>query len=167
MNASDLQAQHRLLQSDPQRYVELLTEAIRADDTDASSYFSRHFGWRHLNRSDLALADLARAAALRPHPAVCLSRGTILSELGRQKEALVAFAAGEALDPAAWQGTSGPLQQANCHALLGDERAALAACDGLPEDCWSPGLSGTPSGNRAEIIAALRRRARAARATSG
>jgi len=37
------------------------------------------------------------------------------------------------------------------HARLGDEASALACCARLPDDFWTPGLQGTPAGDKARI----------------
>lgn len=60
-------------------------------------------------------------------------------------------------------GGFGPLFRADCHARLGDEAAALADCETMPDDHWTPGLFGTPVGTKQEVAAELRRRAAAAR----
>jgi hypothetical protein len=64
---------------------------------------------------------------------------------------------GEALDPAQWQEDAfGLLFQADCHARLGNESAALAYCTRLPDDFWTPGLHGAPAGGKADIAEKLR-----------
>jgi tetratricopeptide (TPR) repeat protein len=142
--------------------VDLKTEMIREDQSDPHLYFSRHQGWGRLNRPDLALADLDRAIELRIHPIYFLARGHVLMGLGRNRDALNDFDRGEGLDPEGWLDMWGPLYYAECHARLGNEAAALAACAKLKDDHWSPGLYGTPEGNKAEVIVEIRRRARGA-----
>lgn len=160
-------ARYDLLRSDPQHYVEMMTDLIRQDVSDASNYFSRHHGWVRLNRPDLALEDLNQAIKLNGHPVEYFARGEVLMNLGRYREALEDFDKGESVDePGHWRDMWGPLYQADCHARLGDEQAALAACAKLNDDHWAPGLSGTPAGNKAEVIAEIRRRAARGRATT-
>jgi hypothetical protein len=55
------------------------------------------------------------------------------------------------------------LYQADTHARLGNETAALACCARLPEDFWTPGIDGAPGGGKADIADALRRIAADAR----
>ena len=57
--------------------------------------------------------------------------------------------------------------QADCHARLGDETTALACCARLPDDFWTPGIEGAPSGGKAEIAATLRSIAAEARRKRG
>jgi hypothetical protein len=84
--------------------------------------------------------------------------------LGEYEKALADFDRGESIDPIEWQGTAfGPLYQADVHARLGNETAALACCARLPEDFWSPGIDGAPGGGKADIADALRRIAADAR----
>jgi hypothetical protein len=45
----------------------------------------------------------------------------------------------------------GILYQADTHARLGNEAAALGCCARLPEDFWTPGPDGAPSGGKADI----------------
>jgi hypothetical protein len=55
------------------------------------------------------------------------------------------------------------LYQADAHARLGNEAAALACCARLPDDFWTPGMNNTPSGGKAEIAQKLRQIAADAR----
>ena len=159
----DIKAQHELLRSDPHAYVDSITRTIAADPDDSHAYFDRHLGWLALNRRDLALADLDRAIAMRPHPMGYLARGRILAKLGRHEMALADFASGERLAPTEWPTMWGPLHQAISLAALGQEQAAVAACGRLSADFWLPEMDGEPGGSKAQITAEIRRRARAAR----
>lgn len=82
---------------------------------------------RELGRGVEALAELARALALRPGDAKALSnRAATLLDLGRADEALPSIEAALALDPrdaAAWHNRAGVLM------ALGHPAEALAACD--------------------------------------
>jgi hypothetical protein len=51
----------------------------------------------------------------------------------------------------------GLLFQADAHARLGNEAAALAYCARLPDDFWTPGIEGAPGGKKAQIAEELRR----------
>ena len=91
------------------------------------------------------------------------ARGDRLREMGQYAAALQDCARAEDPDPAGWRDGFGPLFRADCHARLGQEAAALADCEQLPDDHWTPGLSGAPAGSKAEVIEAVRRIALAAR----
>ena len=148
-----------MLWNEPEKYIEMISGFIKADPTDHVGYFSRHQAWVRVGRLDKALDDIDRAIALNDSVIGHLSRGKILSSLGRYQEALADFNRAEELDPAGWVDCWGPLYRADCRAWLGQADAALADCARLPEDFFSPGLSGTPSGNKAQITAAIRQRA--------
>ena len=64
----------------------------------------------------------------------------------------------EAVDPQGWYGGFGRLFCAECHARLGNERAALEDCAALRDDHWTPGLLGAPAGSKQEVAYELRRR---------
>lgn len=162
LSPDELKAELDILLRDPQRYVDLISEAIRESPDDGGEYFSRHQGWLRLGKVELALADLERAIELRPHQLYLLARGRIRASQGRHREALADYAQAEALAPEQWVDFWGPLNQAESHARLGDEAAALAAMSRMKNDYY-PGLDGTPRGYKPEIEAELRRRAAAAR----
>jgi hypothetical protein len=48
------------------------------------------------------------------------------------------------------------LVQADCHARLGNEAAALACCARLHDDFWTGSIEGAPGGSKAEIAEKLR-----------
>jgi hypothetical protein len=51
--------------------------------------------------------------------------------------------------PGEWEDLGfGPLLQADCHARLGDEEKAVACCERLPEDFWTPGIYESPAGDK-------------------
>jgi tetratricopeptide (TPR) repeat protein len=160
----DLMAQFHLLRSDPAKYLELANQLVQHDPSDGHAYFSRHQAWAHLNRYDLALADLNKSLSLEPHYVTHRARGKILRDMGRYREAIDAFNRCQEMDPIAWVNALGPLLRADCHARLGNEEAALADCASLRDEHWTPGIFGTPAGNKAEVAAELRRIAAAARA---
>ncbi len=156
-------AEHQLFRENPKKYLELISEFIRQDPTDPTEYFSRHQAWAKLGQLDNALEDFNHSIKLEDTMMSRLARGRLLCRMGRYQEALGDFDRSEELDPADWVECWGPLYLANCHAQLGDEQAALADCAKLPDDFWSPGIYGEPAGNKAEITAEVRRRARAAK----
>jgi len=100
--------------------------------------------------------------ALEDHYATHNARGDVLHALGRYQEAIESYKRSEALDPTQWIGGFGPLFRADCHARLSNEAAALADCDTMLDNHWTPGLFGTPAGTKQEVAAELRRRAAAA-----
>jgi tetratricopeptide (TPR) repeat protein len=155
-------ADHELLRRDPQKYVEMITGFIDDDPNDAHAHFSRHQGLQRLGRFDEALADIDKAISLEESVIKHIARGELLCSVGRYREALSNFNRSEELDPEKWLDAWGALHRADCHARLGNETAALADCTRLADDFWSPGIHGEPRGNKAEITAEIRRRARAA-----
>ena len=156
------EAETDMLMREPAQYVALMDSRLRANPNDAMSYFERHRGWFRLGRKDLALDDIERAMAIEDRPLFHIYKGHILADQGRYADALTSFSKAEALAPDAYVGAMGPLFQADCHARLGDEQAAVTAMDRM-EDQYYPGIYGTPSGTKAEIMTELRRRAAAAR----
>jgi tetratricopeptide (TPR) repeat protein len=151
-------ALHKILRSDPQRYLRIVNEWIQDNPENSHAYFDRHFAWMKIGEPLRALGDLNTVIGLKPDMISFLSRGEIHRHLGEYAKALEDFDRGEAIDPIEWQGTAfGPLYQADVHARLGNEAAALACCARLPDDFWTPGIHGAPGGGKAEIADALRR----------
>jgi tetratricopeptide (TPR) repeat protein len=89
----------------------------------------------------------------------------VYRHVGEYEKALEDFDRAEAIDPEGWEKdiVLGLLDQADAHARLGNEAAALACCARLPDDFWTPGLDGAPSGGKAEIADKLRQIAADAR----
>jgi tetratricopeptide (TPR) repeat protein len=115
-----------------------------------------------LAQYDLALADLNKALALKPHWIFYESRGDVLRALGRYQEALDDYNRAEAADTERWRGGFGRLYRAECHARLGNEKAGLEDCAALRDDHWTPGHLGI-AGNKQQVAQELRRLARQAR----
>ena len=159
-------AEFDILWNEPEKYIELITDRIRQNPSEAPQYSSRARAWERLGNLDKALEDFGRSIALKDNVGPRLSRGSILMRMGHHQEALEDFNRAEALDPDKWVDQWGPLHRADCHAKLGNEAAALADCARLPDEFWSPGIYGEPRGNKGEIIAEVRRRARAAKRSS-
>ncbi|MBV9826641.1 MAG: tetratricopeptide repeat protein [Alphaproteobacteria bacterium] len=110
------------------------------------------------------MADLNKSLRIEDHYATHGARGKALRSLGRYREAIDAYNRSEQLDPTQWRGGFGPLFRADCHAHLGEEAAALADCETMPDHHWTPGMFGLPAGNKQEVADELRRRAATARA---
>jgi tetratricopeptide (TPR) repeat protein len=160
----ELLAMHEILRSDPQRYLRIVNGWIAEDPENSSAYFSRHFGWMNVGEPRRALEDLNKVIELEPTPISFLSRGQVYRHLGEYDKALEDFDRGEASDPKQWEEDAfGLLYQADAHARLGNEAAALACCARLPADFWTPGLGDAPGGNKADIADKLRRTAAGAR----
>ena len=162
----EIAALHELLRSDPQRYLRIVNRWIAEDPKDSSAYFSRHFAWEKIGAPREAIDDLNKVAELepKPQPITFLARAHIYRHLGEYQKAIEDFNRAEAIDPVEWRDSAfGPFFQADTHARLGDEAAALAYCALLPDDFWTPGFEGAPGGGKAAIADELRRRAAQAR----
>ena len=162
----DLTRNFDLLRSDPEKYLELAEEFVRQNPDSRHAYFCRHQAWTHLGERELALADLDKALSLEQHHVTYRARGRLLRDMNRYDEAIEDFNKSEAMNPEAWLGGFGPLFRADCHARLGNPEAALADCATLRDDHWTPGVSGTPAGDKAEVTAEIRRLATSIRNAS-
>lgn len=158
-----LERNFHLLRNAPEQYLELAQEVIRANPEGRDGYFARHQAYCSLEKYDLALADLDKLLSINPQWIVYEAKGNVLGALGRYREALDAYNQAQAADPDEWRGGFGLLFRADCHARLGNEKAALADCAMLRDDHWTPGLKGAPAGNKQEVAYELRRLAREAR----
>jgi tetratricopeptide (TPR) repeat protein len=163
----ELLAMHKMLRSDPQRYLRIVNGWIRDNPTNFHAHFSRHFAWINLGVPRRALDDLNTVIQNESEPNVMslFSRGLVYRHLGEYEKALEDFDRGEAINPKRWEEdvVFGLLYQADTHARLGDETAALACCARLPDDFWTPGIEGAPGGSKAEIADKLRHIAAGAR----
>jgi len=159
---------HKLLRSDPQRYLRIVNEWIHENPANFHAYFDRHFAWMKMGEPRRALEDLNKVVELAPEPVAFRSRGEVYRHLGEYEKALEDFDRGEAINPAQWEEDAfGLLYQADTHARMGNEAAALACCAHLPDDFWTPGVSGAPSGDKADIADKLCRIAADARRKRG
>jgi tetratricopeptide (TPR) repeat protein len=160
---------HNLMRFDPQRYLQIVNGWIAENPANSHAYFSRHLAWMELGDPHRALDDLNTVIELDPKPVTFWTRGEVYRHLGEYEKALEDFDRAEAIDPEGWEKdiVLGLLDQADTHARLGNEAAALACCARLPEDFWTPGIHGTPNGGKAEIAAKLRSMAAEARRKRG
>lgn len=151
---------HRILRTDPQRYLRIVNGWIEINPRNAHAFWERHLGWMKIGEPRRALEDLDKAIELDPEAVGFRSRGEVHRHLGEYQKALADFSRGEAIDPKQWENDAfGVYYQAEAHARLGDESAALACCARLPDYFWTPGIHGAPAGGKAEIAAELRQRA--------
>lgn len=159
----ELLAMHRILRSDSQRYLCIVNEWINKDPANSHAYLDRHFAWIKMDEPRRALEDLNTAIGLKsePDPMLFWSRGLVHRHLGDYQRALEDLNRGEAIDPKRWEDdiVFGLLYQADLHARLGNEAAALDYCARLPDDFWTPGVHGAPGGGKADIAEKLRRTA--------
>jgi tetratricopeptide (TPR) repeat protein len=162
--AEELLALHKILQSDPQRYLCVVNKWIDENPRNAHLYFERHLGWLKTGEPHRALDDLNKVIELDPEPVAFRSRGEIYRYLGEFEKALEDFGRGEAINPKQWEDDAfGVYYQADTHARLGNEAGALACCAQLPDYFWTPGVHGAPAGGKPEIADKLRRIAAEAR----
>jgi tetratricopeptide (TPR) repeat protein len=155
---------HKLLRSDPQRYLQTVNKWIAENPRNSHAYFERHFAWMKIGEPRRALDDLNKVVELDPDQVSFKSRAEVYRHLGQYEKALEDFNRAESLDAKKWQEDAfGLLFQADTHARLGNEAAALGFCARLPDDFWTPGLNGAPSGGKADIAEKLRRIAADAR----
>ncbi len=151
-------ALHKILRSDPQRYLRIVNEWLDENPTNSHAYFDRHFAWMKIGEPRRALEDLNKVVELNPDTAAFFSRGLVHRHLGQYEQALEDFDHGEAIDPKRWEDdVFGLFYQADTHARLGDETAALACCARLPDDFWTPGIYGAPGGGKPDIADKWRR----------
>jgi tetratricopeptide (TPR) repeat protein len=165
---AEIKSLHNLLRSDPQNYLRIVNERIDQNPKKSDAYFDRHFGWMKIGEPRRALDDLNKVIELDPEPVSFRRRGEVYRHLGEYEKALKDFEQGWAINPAKWDDDGlGLLFQADCHARLGDEAAALQCCTRLPHDFWTPGLDGAPGGGKANIAHKLRSIAAEARRQRG
>jgi tetratricopeptide (TPR) repeat protein len=153
----ELREMHKILRSDPQRYLQITNDWIRENPCNSHAYFTRHFGWMKIGEPWRAIEDLDKVIALDPSQTAFVSRGAVYRDIGEYRKAIEDFDRGEQLKPPDWEDELAILYLADCHARLGDESAAVANAARLPDDFWTPGLDRAPAGNKAEVIDELRR----------
>jgi tetratricopeptide (TPR) repeat protein len=166
-SAEELRALHDILRTDPQRYLRIVNGWIEQNRENSHAYFDRHSAWMRIGEPQRALADLNKVIELQSQPSAMslMARGEVYRHLGHHELALADLDRAETIDPEDWQHgiVFGLLYQADSHARLGNEAAALNCCARLPDDFWTPGLNGAPSGDKAEVAEKLSGIAAAAR----
>ena len=150
--SKEVLALHKILRADPQRYLCIVNKWIDENPKNSHAHFERHFAWMRIGEPQRALDDLNKVVELHPDIAAYFSRGLVHRHLGQYERALDDFDRGEAIDRKQWENdVFGLYYQADTHARLGNEPAALAHCARLPDDFWTPGIHSAPSGGKAEI----------------
>jgi tetratricopeptide (TPR) repeat protein len=153
----------KFLRREPQKYLALAEQEIRNNPNSAHAYSARYHALSYLGRKEEAFADIEKAISLHPHWVNFDRKAILLRDMGRYADAIAAFDQAEKAGPEEWPFTWGPLFRADTYAKMGNEAAALADCARLADDHWSPGVYGTPSGDKQKVAAELRRRAAAAK----
>jgi tetratricopeptide (TPR) repeat protein len=157
ITSSDLEQNFHLLRTAPEKYLAMAEELVRVDPESPDGYWSSSLAHETLCQYELALADLNKVLSIEQKWVVYESRGNVLRMLGRHREALDDFNRAEAIDPNDWNGGFGRLFRADCHAHLGNKKAALEDCAALRDDHWTPGILDAPSGNKDQVTAEIRR----------
>lgn len=152
----EILALHKILRSDPQRYLQIVNDWISENPENPHAYYDRHLGWMRIGEPRRALDDLNRAIELAPNQARFEARGNVYRNLGEYEAALRDYKHANALDPTVYEEGLTLLYQADCHARLGDEAEALACCARLPDNFWTPGPNDAPAGDRAAVADRLR-----------
>lgn len=153
----EVSALHKLLRSDPQRYLRIVNEWIAENPNDHHAYFERHYVWMKLGEPQRALDDLNITSSwTRSRWCLCrAAKSTGCSANTKRPWRITA-----ALRPLIRR-NGRTMHSVSCikptpTPALGDEKAALACCARLPDDFWTPGMNSTPSGGKAEIAEKVR-----------
>ena len=154
--AEEVLVLHKILRKDPQRYLQIVNDWINGNPKNSLAYYDRHLAFMNLGEPHQALADLNKAIELSPDQSAFEARGDVYRHLGEYEKALQDYQRGEAMSPTEWAQGYGLLFQADCHARLGDEPAALACCARMPDDFWTPGIGGAPAGDKVVVADKLR-----------
>jgi tetratricopeptide (TPR) repeat protein len=157
VSKDDLSNHLALIGTDPRQFLQIANEYVRQHPTDSDGYFTRHHASDALGRKDLAVQDLDAGLQLEPHWTAYDDRRRILKDLGRYAEAITAFNQAESAEPEAWPTSFSLVRRAECQARLGNLGAALADCDRLPEDDWTPGQLGLIPGTKSEVIRCIQK----------
>ena len=155
--ALEVKVLHDMRSSDPQSYLKIVDAWLTENPNNHQAYFDRHFAWINLGEPHRALADMDRVLELAPDSLAYFSRAEVHKHLGEYDKALDDFGRSEAMIPEEWEDLGfGLLQQADCHARLGDEANALACCARLTDDFWTPGIHHAPSGDKVAVAEKLK-----------
>ncbi len=159
---------HDISCADPRGYLQIVNGWLSENPDDRHAYYDRHFAWMRLGEPRRALDDMNKVVELNPDPFSYFSRAEVFRHLGEYAKALDDFDRSERMMPDEWQDLGfGLLFQADCHARLGDEDKALACCERLPVDFWTPGIFEAPGGDKTAVAPQLRLIAAEARRRRG
>jgi tetratricopeptide (TPR) repeat protein len=159
---------HDISCADPRGYLQIVNGWLNENPDDRHAYYDRHFAWMRLGEPRRALEDMNKVVELNPDPFSYFSRAEVFRHLGEYEKALDDFDRSERMMPDEWQDLGfGLLFQADCHARLGDEDKALACCERLPDDFWTPGIFEAPGGDKTTVAPQLRLIAAEARRRRG
>jgi tetratricopeptide (TPR) repeat protein len=126
-------------------------------------YSARSILFSMMKNPAAALEDRDRAIRTRvgtPSAGDYSSRGKLLMQLGRWREAIEAWEIVSALDSTGWFEAYPVLMRAECYLSLGDLDTAEATCAEISDDYTFPGFRGLLAGSKFEIlddIATIRR----------
>ncbi len=153
----ELKTLQNIRRTDPQRYFKIVEGWLNENPNNRFAYLDRHFAWMNLGEPHRALDDMNKVVELNPDADAFFLRGEVFRHLGEYETALDDFDRSERMMPGEWEDLGfGLLFQADCHARLGDEDKALACCERLPEDFWTPGIFDAPGGDKTAVAPQLR-----------
>jgi tetratricopeptide (TPR) repeat protein len=144
--------------------LELCEQYVREHPDDPNGLFSRFQVLEGLGENERALADIDRVLELDPNSGGYSARGAFFRGIGDYQGAIGDLTRAREYDEEEWKGSFDPHLRADCYARLGRLQEALADCEHIAEDHWTPGLMGLPAGNKQEFIEEIKRRAARARA---
>src|SRR5262249_3943531 len=87
----EVSAFHKLLRTDPQRYLRIVNEWIAENPRNSHAYFDRHIAWMDLGEPQRALDDLNKMIELAPEPVAFIMRGEVYRSLGEYEKAVVDY----------------------------------------------------------------------------
>lgn len=96
-------ALHKILRSDPQRYLRIVNNWIAENPKNSHAYFDRHFAWMKIGEPRRALEDLNKVIDIAPDASAFFSRGLVHRHLGQYEQARDDFDRGEAIDFKQWE----------------------------------------------------------------
>ena len=117
--ATNFTARHKILVSNPEKYLEIVENEIKQDPENKHGYFDRYQAFNRLGRCQEALRDINKNISIEESSIAYKCKGNLLAKIGRYSEALGAFNRAETLDPELWDQCFGFLFRANCYAPIG------------------------------------------------
>jgi tetratricopeptide (TPR) repeat protein len=74
---------HKILRSDPQRYLSIVNNWIDENPENAHALFERHFAWMKIGVPRRAIEDLNKAVELNPDMSAFFARALVHRHLGQ------------------------------------------------------------------------------------